>query len=59
MQRSFLESCTARAPRDACECTLDELRKTLTYEQFTAVEKRTAETGTPTAELQEAASRCR
>ena len=59
VQRAFRASCEARAPRDACDCTLDELRRRFTYEEFAALEARTKATGTPPPEFQAAADRCR
>lgn len=57
---TFLQSCAAQgAPKGACECTLTELRKRYTYEQFTAMEQRTRETQKPAQEFQDAASACR
>ena len=57
---TFLQSCAAQgAPKGACECTLDELRRKFTYEQFQAMEQRTRETQKPAQEFQDAANTCR
>ena len=56
---TFVTRCTAQAPRGACECTLDEIQRRFTYEQFTALERRTQETGKPPAEFQTVANACR
>ncbi len=56
---AFMDRCAAQAPKGACECTLDELRRKYTYEQFSALEQRTRETRKPAQEFQDAANACR
>ena len=56
---AFVGRCTAQAPRGACECTLDEIQRRFTYEQFTRLEQQTRDTGKPPAEFQDVARDCR
>jgi hypothetical protein len=56
---TFVSHCEIRAPRGACECTLDAIQRRFTYEQFTTLEQQTRDTGKPPAEFQDAARECR
>lgn len=56
---AFVDRCASQAPRGACECTLDEIQRHFTYEQFTALEQQTKDSGKPPAEFQSAANACR
>ena len=56
---TFITRCAAQAPRGACECTLDVIQRRFTYEQFTALEQQTRDTGKPPIEFQTAANECR
>ena len=56
---TFITRCAAQAPRGACECTLDAIQRRFTYEQFTALEQQTRDTGKTPTEFQAVANECR